>query len=60
VRAQGNLLGDGFVDCRMGVAGQGGAVAAVQVDVLVAVDVIDLRALAMAQPDRLRRGDLPA
>jgi len=42
------------------VAGQGGAVAAVQVDVLVAVDVPDLRAAAVTQPDRLRRGDLPA
>jgi hypothetical protein len=32
----------------------------VQVDVLVAVDIGDLRAAAVAQPDRLRRGDLPA
>jgi hypothetical protein len=32
----------------------------VQVHVLVAVDVVDLRAAAVAQPDRLRRGDLPA
>jgi hypothetical protein len=31
-----------------------------QVHVLVAVDVVDFRALAVAQPDRLRRGDLPA
>ena len=53
-------LGHGLRDGRVGVAGQGGAVAAVQVDVLVAVDVLDLRAAAVAQPDRLRRGDLPA
>jgi len=50
----------GFLDGRVSVAGQGGAVAAVQVDVLVAVDVPDLRAAAAAQPDGLRRGDLPA
>src|SRR5580693_8394534 len=50
----------GFLDGRVAVAGQGGAVAAVQVHVLVAVDVVDLRAVAVAEPDRLRRGDLPA
>ena len=44
--------------CR--VAGQAGAVASVQVDVLVAVDVEDLRAGAVADPDRLGRRDLPA
>ena len=54
------LVGYRFLDGRVGVAGQGSAVAAVQVDVLVAVDVPDLRAAAVAQPDRLRRGDLPA
>ena len=47
------------LDSGMGVAGQGRAVAAVQVDVLVAVDVVDLRAVAVAEPDRLRGGDLP-
>jgi hypothetical protein len=54
------LAGYGPGDGRVGVAGQGGAVAAVQVDVLVAVDIPDLRAAAVTQPDRLRRGDLPA
>jgi len=58
--ALGDLRGDGLLDGRVSVAGQGGAVAAVQVHVLVAVDVVDLRAVAVAQPDRLRRGDLPA
>jgi hypothetical protein len=57
---QAGLGTDGVGDGGVGVAGQGGTVAAVQVDVLVAVDVVDLRALAVAQPDRLRRGDLPA
>jgi hypothetical protein len=60
VGAPGDLGFDGFGDGGVGVTGQGGAVAAVQVHVLVAVDVIDLRALAVAEPDRLRRGDLPA
>ena len=46
-------------DRRVGVAGDRGAVAAVQVDVLVAVDVVDLGALAVAHPHRLRLGDLP-
>ena len=41
------------------VAGDRRAVAAVHVDVLVAVDVADLGALAVAHPDRLRLGDLP-
>src|SRR6478672_9363376 len=54
------LVRDGLRDRRVGVAGQGGAVAAVQVDVLVAVDIPDLRAAAAAEPDRLRHGDLPA
>src|SRR4051794_41773845 len=36
------------------------AVAAVHVDVLVAVDVVHLRAFAVAQPDGLRCRDLPA
>src|SRR5215471_14062332 len=42
------------------VPGQPHAVAAVQVHVLVAVDVIDLGTEAVAKPDRLWRGDLPA
>ena len=46
-------------DRRMGVPGDGCAVAAVHVDVLGAVDVVHLRAEAMAHPDRLRFGDLP-
>ena len=60
VGASAYLSCDGLLDVGMGVAGQGGAVAAVQVDVLVAVDVVDLRAVAVAEPDRLGRGDLPA
>src|SRR6201999_1055688 len=55
-----DLLLHGPDDGRVGVPGQRGAVAAVQVDVGVPVHVVDLRALAVAQPDRLRRGDLPA
>ena len=35
------------------------AVPAVEVGVLAAVDVVDLRALAVADPHRLRLGDLP-
>jgi hypothetical protein len=54
------LVGYCFRDRRVSVPGQRGAVTAVQVDVLVAVDVPDLRAAAVAQPDRLRHGDLPA
>src|SRR5271169_3973346 len=60
VGAQAGLACYCFRDGRVGVAGQGGAVAAVQVDVLIAVDVPDLRTAAVAQPDRLRHGDLPA
>src|SRR5204862_1366400 len=45
---------------RMRVPGQGRPVAAVQVDVLVAVDVVDHAAAAVAQPDWLRHRDLPA
>ena len=44
----------------MGVAGQAGAVAAVHVDVLGPVHVVDLRACPVADPDRLGAGDLPA
>ena len=47
-------------DRRVGVAGQRDAVAAVQVGVLVAVDVVQLGARAVAEPDRVRLGDLPA
>ena len=46
-------------DRRVGVAGDGRAVAAVHVDVLGAVDVVHLRAGAVAHPDGLRLGDLP-
>ena len=46
-------------DRRMSVPGDGGAVAAVHVDVLGPVDVVHLRAEAMAHPDGLRLGDLP-
>jgi hypothetical protein len=60
VRAQRHLAADRLDDRRVGVAGQRGAVPAVQVDVLVAVHVVDLGALAVAEPDRLRAGDLPA
>ena len=41
------------------VPDQRDAVAAVQVDVLRAVDVVDLRTLAVAEPDGLGLGDLP-
>ena len=58
--AAGDLAADRLDDRRVGVAGQGRAVPAVQVHVLVAVDVVDLGAAAMAEPDRLRGGDLPA
>ncbi len=60
VRAPGDLAGHRRDDRRVCVPGQAHAVAAVQVHVLVAVDVIDLGAAAVAEPDRLRRGDLPA
>jgi hypothetical protein len=46
-------------DGGVGVPGEGRAVAAVQVHVLVAVGVVDLAAGAVAEPDRLRLGDLP-
>ena len=41
------------------MSGNGSAVAAMHVDVLGAVDVVDLRALAVAHPHGLRLGDLP-
>ena len=46
-------------DGRMRVAGDRRAVTAVHVDVLVAVDVVDLGARTVAHPHRLRLGDLP-
>jgi hypothetical protein len=46
-------------DRGVGVPGEGGAVAAVQVHVLVGVGVVDLAAGAVAEPDQLRLGDLP-
>ena len=56
---QADPLADRRDDGRVGVAGERDAVAAVQVDVLGAVDVVQLGAGAVAEPDRLRRGDLP-
>jgi hypothetical protein len=44
----------------MGVTGQSGPVATVEVDVLVAVDVEDLGSGSVADPHGLGRGDLPA
>ena len=46
-------------DRRMRVPRDGGAVAAVHVHVLGAVDVVHLRPGAVAHPDGLRLGDLP-
>ena len=51
--------GDRLDEGGVAVTGDGGAVPAVHVDVLVAVDVPDVRALAVAHPHRLRLGDLP-
>ena len=47
-------------DRRVGVPGQARTVAAVHVDVFGPVDVVDLRAGAVADPDRLGACDLPA
>src|SRR6266704_1627727 len=60
MRAECHLVADRADDGRVTMPGQCRAVAAVQVDVLVPVNVVDLRALAVAEPDRLRAGDLPA
>ncbi len=60
MRAALDLGPDCLDDGRVAVTGERDAVAAVQVDVLVAVDVVELGALAVAEPDRLRPGDLPA
>ena len=46
-------------DRGVGVADDGDAVPAVEVAVLAAVDVVQLRAFAVAHPDGLRLGDLP-
>ncbi len=59
VRAAPHPVADRRDDGRMCVSGNGSAVAAVHVDVLGAVNVVDLRALAVAHPDGLRLGDLP-
>ncbi len=59
VRAAAHPVADRLDDRRMRMPGNGSAVAAVHVDVLVAVHVVDLRALAVAHPDGLRFGDLP-
>src|ERR1700683_3730090 len=60
VRAERGLAAYRLHDRGMTVPGHGRAVSAVQVDVLVSVDVVDLGSLAVAEPDRLRPGDLPA
>jgi hypothetical protein len=60
VRAALDALGDDLGDPRMGVADGDGAVAVVEVDVLVAVDVDHLRAVAVSEVDRVRLGRLPA
>ena len=60
VGAERGLGANRLHDRGVAVPGQRHAVPAVQVDVLVAVDVVDLGALAVAEPDRLRPGDLPA
>ena len=60
VRASADLGPHRLDDRRMGVPGEAGAVAAVQVDVLGPVDVVDLGAGPVAQPDGLRARDLPA
>ena len=60
VRAQRGLAADGLDDGRVAVPGERGPVPAVQVDVLVPVHVVDLGPLAVAEPDRLAAGDLPA
>ena len=59
VGAAGDPVLDRGDDRGVGVAGQGHAVPAVEVGVLDAVDVVDLRAAAVADPHRLRLGDLP-
>src|SRR6266567_7489604 len=60
MRAERHLVADRLDDGRVTMPGQCRAVAAVQVNVLVPVNVVDLRSLAVAEPDGLRAGDLPA
>ena len=50
-----HLGAHGLDDRRMGVAGQARSVSAVEVDVLSAVDVVDLGPGPVTQPDRLGR-----
>ena len=59
MRAPAHLAADRLDDRGMGMAGDRGAVAAVHVDILGAVDVIHLRPGAVAHPHRLRLRDLP-
>jgi hypothetical protein len=59
MRAQCDTLGDRSDERRVRVPDQRDSVAAVQVDVLRAVDVVDLGTLAVAEPYGLRLGDLP-
>jgi hypothetical protein len=59
MRAATHPVADRGDDRRMRMPGNGSAVAAVHVDVLVAVHVVDFRAVAVAHPDGLWFGDLP-
>ena len=59
VSAQPHTPLDRFDDGRVGVADEHGAVAGVQVHVLRAVHVVDLRPSAVADPHRARAGDHP-
>ncbi len=59
VRAQRDAFAHGLDDLRMRVAHHHDAVAVVVVDVLVVVDVPDVRALAAPDVDRVRRPGLP-
>jgi hypothetical protein len=60
VSALADTSSHGFDDCRVRVTGQTSTVATVHVDVVVPIDVIDLRSSPTADPDRLRSGYLPA
>ena len=60
VRPAADLGPHGLDDRGMGVTGQAGAVAAVQVDVLGPVDVVDLGTGPVTEPYGLRTRDLPA
>ena len=59
VGTTGGALADGADERRMGVADEADSVPTVKVDVLVAIEVVDLGALAVADPHRLRLGDHP-